>query len=126
MKADYAKIPLNCGKSQITATSARVLTRDEMESLLAQPDLRDKSGKRDRCMLELLYAAGLRVSELCTMCVRILTCNGPCARFWQGFKRRLVPLHDLMQQMLADYISACEPLLRPQATSFSSTGRAVP
>lgn len=35
-----------------------VLSREEMECLLALPDMNDKSGRRDRCMLELLYAAG--------------------------------------------------------------------
>ena len=105
-----------------------VLTRDEMEALLAQPDLRDKSGKRDRCMLELLYAAGLRVSELCTMCVPDLDLQRGLVRvFGKGSKERLVPLHDLMQQMLADYISACRPLFTPTGNQLfvNRSGRAL-
>lgn len=105
-----------------------VLTRDEMESLLAQPDLRDKSGRRDRCMLELLYAAGLRVSELCTMCVPDLDLQRGLVRvFGKGSKERLVPLHDLMQQMLADYISACRPLFAPTGNQLfvNRSGRAL-
>ena len=105
-----------------------VLTRDEVESLLAQPDLRDKSGRRDRCMLELLYAAGLRVSELCTMCVPDLDLQRGLVRvFGKGAKERLVPLHDLMQQMLADYISACRPLFAPTGNQLfvNRSGRAL-
>ena len=105
-----------------------VLTRDEMESLLAQPDLRDKSGRRDRCMLELLYAAGLRVSELCTMCVPDLDLQRGLVRvFGKGSKERLVPLHDMMQQMLADYISACRPLFTPTGNQLfvNRSGRAL-
>ena len=101
-----------------------VLTRDEVESLLAQPDLRDKSGRRDRCMLELLYAAGLRVSELCTMCVPDLDLQRGLVRvFGKGSKERLVPLH----QMLADYISACRPLFAPTGNQLfvNRSGRAL-
>ena len=91
-----------------------VLTRDEMEALLAKPDLRDKCGKRDRCMLELLYAAGLRVSELCTLCVPDLDLQRGLVRvFGKGSKERLVPLHDQMQQMLAQYIATCRPSFTP-------------
>lgn len=105
-----------------------VLTRDEVDTLLAQPDLRDKSGRRDRCMLELLYAAGLRVSELCTMCVPDLDLQRGLVRvFGKGSKERLVPLHDLMQQMLADYLSACRPLFAPTGNQLfvNRSGRAL-
>ncbi len=105
-----------------------VLTRDEMESLLAQPDLRDKSGKRDRCMLELLYASGLRVSELCAMCVPDLDLQRGLVRvFGKGSKERLVPLHDQMQRMLADYISACRPQFTPTGNQLfaNRSGRAL-
>lgn len=105
-----------------------VLTRDEVDTLLAQPNLRDKSGRRDRCMLELLYAAGLRVSELCTMCVPDLDLQRGLVRvFGKGSKERLVPLHDLMQQMLADYISACRPLFAPTGNQLfvNRSGRAL-
>ncbi|MFW6315457.1 MAG: tyrosine-type recombinase/integrase, partial [Desulfohalobiaceae bacterium] len=44
-----------------------VLSRQEMESLLQQPDLSSKLGFRDRCLLEIMYAAGLRVSEACNL-----------------------------------------------------------
>ena len=40
-----------------------VLSKAEMDRLLQLPDMREKCGRRDRCLLEMLYAAGLRVSE---------------------------------------------------------------
>ena len=58
-----------------------VLTRDEMEALLAQPDLRDKSGKRDRCMLN--FCTPLACAYLsCAPCVcLILICNAALCVF---------------------------------------------
>ncbi|MFT3916080.1 MAG: site-specific tyrosine recombinase XerD [Anaeromyxobacteraceae bacterium] len=67
--------------------------RDEIADILRQPDLRKPAGVRDRAMLELLYATGLRVSELVSLGVndvdlesRVLVARG------KGNKERLVPL----------------------------------
>ena len=46
-----------------------VLSKAEMDRLLQLPDMREKCGRRDRCLLEMLYAAGLRVSEVCNLLV---------------------------------------------------------
>lgn len=91
-----------------------VLSREEMECLLALPDMNDKSGRRDRCMLELLYAAGLRVSELCNLCVIDLDLQRGLVRvFGKGAKERLVPLHDMIQKLLADYLRHWRPAFSP-------------
>ncbi len=70
-----------------------LLSRDEVEALLAQPDPRRAAGRRDRAMLELLYATGLRVSELVglelndvNLETRVLVARG------KGSKERLVPV----------------------------------
>ena len=98
----------------VTGMSCGGCAASLQKALLAQPDLRDKSGRRDRCMLELLYAAGLRVSELCAMCVPDLDLQRGLVRvFGKGSKERLVPLHDQMQQMLAQYLATCRPCFTP-------------
>ena len=91
-----------------------VLSRDEMERLLALPDMDTPNGRRERCMLELLYAAGLRVSELCGLTVGDLDLQRGLVRvFGKGAKERLVPLHDLAVRLLADYVRHWRPLFRP-------------
>ncbi|MCY3605520.1 MAG: site-specific tyrosine recombinase XerD [Gammaproteobacteria bacterium] len=69
------------------------LTEDEVEDLLAAPSLSDPLGVRDRCMLEVLYATGLRVSELVNLTVAQLNLpNGVLRILGKGSKERLVPL----------------------------------
>lgn len=105
-----------------------VLSRDEMEKMLAQPDIRERGGQRDRCMLELLYAAGLRVSELCGLCVSDLDLQRGLVRvFGKGSKERLVPLHDFMQRLLEDYITHWRPAFSPTGNQLfvNRSGRAL-
>ncbi|MEZ5346849.1 MAG: site-specific tyrosine recombinase XerD [Pyrinomonadaceae bacterium] len=71
----------------------RFMTEEEVESLLAQPDVTQETGLRDRAILELMYASGLRVSEAANLRIDdvdidsgILTCKG------KGNKERKVPL----------------------------------
>lgn len=71
------------------------LTEDEVEDLLAAPSLSDPLGVRDRCMLEVLYATGLRVSELIGLTVSHMNlANGVLRVEGKGSKERLVPLGD--------------------------------
>lgn len=91
-----------------------VLSREEMERLLALPDMESKNGWRERCMLELLYAAGLRVSELCSLTVGDLDLQAGLVRvFGKGAKERLVPLHGLAVRLLDEYLRRWRPLFRP-------------
>lgn len=93
-----------------------VLSREEMERLLAQPDLRDKSGRRDRCLMEVLYAAGLRVSEVCGLTLEDIDLQRGLVRvFGKGSKERLVPLHAEAQARLQDYIAHCRPEFSPNS-----------
>lgn len=91
-----------------------VLSREEMERLLALPDMETRNGRRERCMLELLYAAGLRVSELCDLTVADLDLQSGLVRvFGKGAKERLVPLHDLAVRLMTDYLRHWRPLFHP-------------
>lgn len=69
------------------------LTETEVEDLLAAPSLSDPLGVRDRCMLEVLYATGLRASELVNLSLTQLSlANGVLRVEGKGSKERLVPL----------------------------------
>lgn len=93
-----------------------VLSREEMDRLLAQPDLRDKSGRRDRCLMEVLYAAGLRVSEVCGLTLEDIDLQRGLVRvFGKGGKERLVPLHADAQARLQAYIAHCRPEFSPNS-----------
>ena len=69
------------------------LTEQEVEALLMAPDADDPEGARDRCMLEVLYATGLRVSELVGLRLEQVSLNQGLVRVTgKGGKERLVPL----------------------------------
>lgn len=91
-----------------------VLTQKEVNALLASPDAANKSGYRDYCMLEMLYAAGLRVSELCHLTVEDVDLQqGVLHVYGKGGKERLVPIHDKMQRLLKEFLSVHRPLFTP-------------
>jgi integrase/recombinase XerD len=83
-----------------------VLTRDEVDLLLAQPDADTPAGQRDRAMLELLYATGLRVSELVHLKLRDLNLEAGYVRtMGKGGKERLIPMGEKAAQSLKTYMA---------------------
>ncbi|MFW5921617.1 MAG: site-specific integrase, partial [Polyangiales bacterium] len=73
-----------------------VLTPKEVERLLAAPDPDSPNGLRDRAMMQTMYAAGLRVSELITLELGDIDLeSGFVAAFGKGRKRRIVPLGEV-------------------------------
>lgn len=99
---------------KLTRDLPEVLSRKEVEAMLVLPDPRTKLGARDRAMLELMYAAGLRVSEVIDL--RVLDFDpqtGVLRIFGKGAKERLVPVHDTAQEILSDYIDTVRPTYRP-------------
>jgi integrase/recombinase XerD len=93
-------------------TLPRFLTREEVGKLLEQPDLNDDVGGRDRAMLELLYAAGLRVSELVSLKIPDLDLEaGTLSCFGKGSKQRRIPIGRSSIHFLKNYFSARHRLL---------------
>lgn len=91
-----------------------VLNRTETEALLACPDMATKLGYRDRVMLELLYGAGLRVSELITLAPLDFDAQVGALRVWgKGARERIVPLHDQGVGLVDSYLKGWRPLFRP-------------
>jgi integrase/recombinase XerD len=93
----------------------RYLSPEEVDRLIGQPDTATTRGRRDRTMIEVLYATGLRVSELVAIKAAdvhlsggYLTCTG------KGGKQRLVPLGDRAADAIRDYQQRARPeLARP-------------
>jgi len=94
------------------------LSEAEVESLLSAPDVKDVLGLRDRAMLELLYACGLRVTELVTVTTdQVNLVQGVVRLMGKGNKERLVPLGEEAVDWLQRYISECRPELAGQASA---------
>ena len=103
----------------------KTLTEPQVEALLAAPDLGNALGVRDRTMLELMYASGLRVSELVTLKVLNLSLADNVLRvLGKGNKERLVPFGEVASLWLTRYLKVARPeLLAGQSTQdlFVST-----
>lgn len=88
------------------------LTEPEVEALLAAPDVKLDLGRRDRAMLELLYATGLRVSELVSLTVTQLNVQQEVLRVTgKGGKERLVPIGEEALECIEVYWSDVRPRL---------------
>lgn len=81
-----------------------VLTTKEVELLLDQPDSEDIKGKRDRAMLELLYATGIRVSELINLEIGDVNTSLGFIKCIGAKKERVVPLGNMAKAAVTDYI----------------------
>jgi len=88
----------------------RVMTTGEVDRLLAQPVIGENNGIRDKAMLELLYASGIRVSELVSLNISdfdprvgFLRCSG------KGMKERIVPIGSLAINSVKNYLAESRP-----------------
>jgi len=94
------------------------LTSEEVETLLNAPDVSEPPGLRNKSMLEMMYATGMRVSELCDLCTtslnlpeRFVRCTG------KGAKQRLIPIGAEAVKWTAEYLRRGRPLLMKERTS---------
>mgnify|MGYP002532773459 FL=1 len=90
----------------------RVLSEDEVVRLLNQPDITSAEGFRDRTMLEVLYATGMRVSELINLTLERVDLNMKyIIAFGKGSKERIVPLGSVAAEFLQQYLEKVRPKL---------------
>ena len=105
------KIPKSLPKS---------LSEEDIESLLAAPNLEKSSGLRDKAMLELLYACGLRVSELVNILLTELSLTEGIVRVTgKGSKTRLVPMGEEAVDWIKKYINeGRKDILKQQSSKY--------
>jgi len=91
------------------------LSIEEVASLLSKPDARDWMGLRDKAAMELMYATGLRVSELCSLKVKDINFEvGFVKCIGKGSKERIVPIGKSAKKYLEAYIEKVRPKLIKQ------------
>jgi integrase/recombinase XerD len=95
-----------------------VLTVEEMDKILSKPLTDNKLGLRDKSILEVLYACGLRVSELIELKISNLFFDEEIIRvFGKGSKERLVPIGSSAIKWTKEYLSSSRPLLEKKSRS---------
>ena len=112
LPADPAKFLEN---PKLPRTLPDVLSREEVSAILNKPDTATKLGFRDRTILEVLYGAGLRVSE----CVGLRPLDfdpytGLLKVWGKGAKERIAPLHAEGRKILEGYLAQWRPLFAPK------------
>lgn len=88
-----------------------VLTPSEIERLLEQPTPVDAKGRRDKAMLELLYATGIRVTELIQLNITDVNLDMGFIRCGSQAKERIIPFGKMSTQALADYMTNARPIM---------------
>lgn len=105
----------------------KVLSRAQVNQLIAAPSPRSMLFSRDVAILELLYASGLRASELCDLNLKDLNLTVGCVRvFGKGSKERVVPLGRAASEAITRYLAETRPKLertRSERLFLSRTGK---
>jgi integrase/recombinase XerD len=106
----------------------KVLSRAQVNQLIAAPDPASPLFTRDVAILELLYASGLRASELCDLKLRDVNFQVGCVRvLGKGMKERIVPLGRAAAEAIQRYNAECRPMLdkigRSELLFLSRTGK---
>lgn len=93
----------------------QILSTKEVELLLDQPKCDDLKGYRDKAMLELLYATGIRVSELISLDLSDVNLEMQFIRCNKGSRERIIPIGSLSVSALSEYLSKSRNLLIQRA-----------
>jgi integrase/recombinase XerD len=108
--------------ARITRHLPHVLSREQIEAMLASPAADTPVGVRDRALLEMLYASGMRVSELCSLKNGDIDPESGLVRVWgKGRKERVVPVGGEARAALENYLSFARPKLL-EASAKKSAG----
>ncbi len=89
----------------------QVLSGKEVETLLAQPGLTDPKGCRDKAMLEVMYATGIRVTELIDLDLEDISLELGVLKCSTAKKSRVIPLYPAAQKALSVYLTEARPLM---------------
>ncbi|BCJ95319.1 tyrosine recombinase XerD [Anaerocolumna cellulosilytica] len=89
---------------KVEKKAPHTLTTDQVNDLLNQPDTDTLKGIRDKAMLELLYATGIRVSELIAIKIEDIHLKGKFIRCCNGNKERMIPFGTMAKQALEKYL----------------------
>ena len=88
----------------------KMLSRKQIDALLSQPDVNSGNGIRDRAMLELLYAAGMRITEMLTLKLHQLQLDlGFVVCTGKGAKERIAPVNESGKEWMHRYLSEARP-----------------
>ncbi len=108
-------VPVNPAKgfkpNRVERRLPAILTNREVDLFLEQPDVSDPKGCRDKAMLELLYATGIRVSELISLDMQDINLSANFLRCRGRNKERVVPLYKTAVRALTAYVSEVRPQL---------------
>jgi integrase/recombinase XerD len=105
----------------------KILNRAQVDQLIAAPDPKSMLQARDVAILELLYACGLRATELCELKLRDVNLVVGCVRaLGKGMKERVVPMGDYARDAISRYLAECRPRLEKTPSDLlflSRTGK---
>lgn len=116
----------NIAMPKIGRALPQSLTEEEVDALLAAPNVNEPLGHRDRAMLEVLYATGVRVSELINLKISQINLNQGVLRIvGKGDRERLIPLGDEAQDWVREFVDGprVEILLERQTDYLFPTRR---
>ncbi len=90
---------------KLVMKAPKILTKEQVQSILSQPDTTCEQGVRDRAILEVLYSSGLRASELCELELSDVQGSEVLVKCGKGSKTRTVPLTDSAVYWLSQFIA---------------------
>lgn len=96
---------------RIPKKAPEIMTAEEVSLLLAQPKCVDLKGYRDKAMLELLYATGMRVTELISLNISDVSLELGYIKCTSAAKERIVPIHEVAADALSVYLEKARPAM---------------